>query len=1111
MANSQGLEKIGVETVVEGLATFQKQMNEYLSGLTKAIKTTKEYQDTTGKTGKKASGILGFISSLTDAFKKSATSAASGIPIIGNFTSVIAGISAGALVAVGAVALLATGVFALGMRGAEFIGIQTAFNNTLSLFSSELGTSSEYLDNLREAAGNTIPELELMRIANIALAGATGEAGLAFGAALPKLLEIARVQAAATGQSVDYLFQSLVTGIKRSSPLLIDNTGLVLKVGAANEAYAASIGKTVSELTAQEQQIALIQATLAAGEAAIVSAGGIQETAASKMARAHALIQNSLDNLAVAVEPILGGILDAFNFFASGVEQATSIIGPILREMTLPFQEAMSSIFGVFTEATTKITGVKDAIVSSTSGIVGIISTAFAPLMGIFQSLFGGLMSLGRELSATIAPIIAQGMAIIGTAISAFGELTNFLRPFIERVIGVFMSLGETLIGVGGLVIQGIMGILGVVQNVLVGIGRFLAPVVGFILDVIVGLGEVLADGIQFFVKGAAAIAGAIGNGLLAGANAFIFPAVISIAQFIADFLSGFSPPKKGPLSTIDTGAGNIMEAWTAGFVGAFKPQAIADVASQVDMQLAAIGSLGIGAVEQRIRLLDKALRPFQEQLKIVKDQFDSLKTAADAGLSAIDRQLERLQPALLAGDEAAGAMTRQLNVQRLAIQQNLDAQHEQVDMATLQLAYAQSQQQRERTLLEIQKARLGVQNKSVKAAKKTVAASGGKAPAAPKTGGGESSSATVAPVAPIVDVGGKAATDFGKDTFAGLDSFGSEISTEFMDFLSAGGELETFQQNSEALSGIIDQIGASNPVQGIIGAFDGFGDALQENFVTPISEKVAAGVAWFTDPAVEGGLANFFSRLREEGVVSVLGDLAPSFTEFLSGALIAPITALPILQTIKDLFLPVNEWIMGTGEDGGLPAMINQIGTAFGYIPDLIWNALQSIGLLLWNTLAVPFIESINTIILKINEFFGVINNSELVNFARTQLGIDIPNVSFELIPTDAPAGLINPPPPPAAKGGLFAGGAVRTHREEVMMSSEPFAVFSQQFVRAMDVLSNAIISGGMFNSQVPVMAGANAGNISNTRNININANMGNNVSPIAIANQIALGDALA
>src|SRR5690606_14702252 len=43
---------------------------------------------------------------------------------------------------------------------------------------------------------------------------------------LPKLLEFAAVRAQQTGQSVDYLVDSIVTGIGRKSPLILDNLGI---------------------------------------------------------------------------------------------------------------------------------------------------------------------------------------------------------------------------------------------------------------------------------------------------------------------------------------------------------------------------------------------------------------------------------------------------------------------------------------------------------------------------------------------------------------------------------------------------------------------------------------------------------------------------------------------------------------------------------------------------------------------------------------------------------------------------------------------------------------------------------------------------------------------
>ena len=107
-------------------------------------------------------------------------------------------------------------------------------------------------------------KLQLMQQTNTALAGASGDLATEMGAALPKLLEAGRAAALLNPSLGDanFMFQSLVTGIKRGSSALIDNTGITLKIGEATDAYAASIGKSVTELTAQERSIAILRGTL---------------------------------------------------------------------------------------------------------------------------------------------------------------------------------------------------------------------------------------------------------------------------------------------------------------------------------------------------------------------------------------------------------------------------------------------------------------------------------------------------------------------------------------------------------------------------------------------------------------------------------------------------------------------------------------------------------------------------------------------------------------------------------------------------------------------------------------------------------------------------------
>ena len=73
--------------------------------------------------------------------------------------------------------------------------------------------------------------------------------------------------------------------------MILDNLGLTIKVGAANEAYAKILGKTVDQLTAEEQKQALLNDVLRAGNVLIDQVGGTTDSAT-----------DSYDQMTVAVE-----------------------------------------------------------------------------------------------------------------------------------------------------------------------------------------------------------------------------------------------------------------------------------------------------------------------------------------------------------------------------------------------------------------------------------------------------------------------------------------------------------------------------------------------------------------------------------------------------------------------------------------------------------------------------------------------------------------------------------------------------------------------------------------------------------------------------------------
>ena len=76
------------------------------------------------------------------------------------------------------------------------------------------------LDNLRKATKGTVSDIELMKAAvkakdfHIPLED------------LGKYLSFAQLKAQQTGQSLDYMVDSIVTGLGRKSPMILDNLGL---------------------------------------------------------------------------------------------------------------------------------------------------------------------------------------------------------------------------------------------------------------------------------------------------------------------------------------------------------------------------------------------------------------------------------------------------------------------------------------------------------------------------------------------------------------------------------------------------------------------------------------------------------------------------------------------------------------------------------------------------------------------------------------------------------------------------------------------------------------------------------------------------------------------
>ncbi len=179
----------------------------------------------------------------------------------------------------------------------------------------------QLIQELSRAARGTIDQTRLMIIANRAiLAG-----GRELASQLPRLLEIARAASLATGQDINFVFETLVRGIVKASPLLIDNADIYIKIGDAVERWAQRQGKAVDQLSETERRVAIANAVLEQGSRFIEQMGLSAETAADRIQSLPAAIED-LKSAAGELTVLLGAA-DMVEELTNQIRGAEAAIG----------------------------------------------------------------------------------------------------------------------------------------------------------------------------------------------------------------------------------------------------------------------------------------------------------------------------------------------------------------------------------------------------------------------------------------------------------------------------------------------------------------------------------------------------------------------------------------------------------------------------------------------------------------------------------------------------------------------------------------------------------------------------------------------------------------
>ena len=215
--------------------------------------------------------------------------------------------------------------------------------------------SEDYLQGLREATKNTVDDVELMKAAvkandfRIPLED------------LGKYLAFAQLKAQQTGQSLDYMVDSIVTGLGRRSPLILDNLGLSAAEIGEKTKKTGNFMKAVASIV--EEQLA------AAGEKYVSAADrSVQRTVAltnaqKKLGDAFLPIKQGWEDMMMSLKFSVIGILKFLAEHYQGIRMVGKALGVlIVTTAAYVAGQKLAYLWGMRTVAVSKLKAAAMAI-----------------------------------------------------------------------------------------------------------------------------------------------------------------------------------------------------------------------------------------------------------------------------------------------------------------------------------------------------------------------------------------------------------------------------------------------------------------------------------------------------------------------------------------------------------------------------------------------------------------------------------------------------------------------------------------------------------------------------------------------------------------------------
>lgn len=319
-----------------------------------------------------------------------------------------------------------------------------------------MGVDSDALmGKMRAASYGAVKDFDLMKSANQAMVGAGKEFGKEFAENLPTLMQVSREAAKAQGLSVDYMYNSIVTGIKRMSPMILDNLGFQISLGEAQDKYAAKIGKTSAELSKEEKQIALLNEVTRLGTDLIEQSGGHVDSLQKSVTAWGTALANVKDRVGIALLPVLQKFMDLIGKPGQGMQDAIVKVAEGFVQWLLPAIDKITLAISVLLNGPLAML-IKGLASIGLGGLTSIGTTLSGMLTGGDMDMTGFVDAISRGLEPLLGPDMARDMAqkagiLVDHIQVALAPIRDWINeniiPAFNSITGVIQGISDTLQG----------------------------------------------------------------------------------------------------------------------------------------------------------------------------------------------------------------------------------------------------------------------------------------------------------------------------------------------------------------------------------------------------------------------------------------------------------------------------------------------------------------------------------------------------------------------------------------------------------------------------------------------------------------------------------------